>query len=622
LAGRRSHGVDAIRNARLAYGALAVLLLVLAARLASVQVLEHRKFSRLALENQFKIDRVVAPRGIIRDRNGTSLVDNVAEYELHIEPAALRHDRPLLGRLADDFGVDTLAARLRWEAQRARGRGQGSLPVKILDHLTKEQLSLYEQNRERYTGTSLEARGRRRYIHGDFATHVLGYVGEVSPEMVETAAGERAYRLGDVYGRAGIEALCEDQLRGTDGVRRVQVNAAGQELFELADKAEPPVPGHDVELTIDFGLQYTIERELWPRDKAGAAVVLDVQNGEVLAAVSLPGYDLNRFAVGISNAEYEALRADPLTPLFNRYARAGYPPGSTFKIVSTAAALENRTVRRDQLLQPCHGSYRVGNHVWRCWEEKGHGALAMLHGFEQSCDVYYYQIGRALGIDRLAATARRLGLGGPTGFDLPEERGLIPDSEWYDRVLGKRGWTPTVAVNCVIGQGEILVTPLQMARLAAAVANGGRLLEPQIVHRILDANGGVLRVAAPRVERQALAPDEADFLRRCMLQVVVGERGTGHAALPDSILAAGKTGTAQSPGGGEDHAWFVFFAPYDAPQIAGAVIVERSGHGGSIAAPIVRQILSAWFHIPETGPAYWRRIAELRSTLQQGRSAG
>lgn len=622
MAGRRSHGVDATRNARLAYGALAFLLVLLAGRFASLQVLQHRKFARLALENQFKIKRVVAPRGVIRDRNGKSLVDNVAEYELHLEPAALRHDRPLLDRLARDFGVDTLAARARWEAQRARGRGQGSLPVKILDHLTKEQLSLYEQNRERYGGTNLEARGRRRYIYGDFATHVLGYVGEVSPEMVESSAGERAYRLGDVYGRSGVEALCEDELRGLDGARRVQVNAAGQALFELVDKAEPPVPGRDVELTIDFGLQHTIERELWPRDKAGAAVVLDARNGEVLAAVSLPGYDLNRFAVGISNTEYEKLRADPLTPLFNRYARAGYPPGSTFKIVSTAAALEHRTVRRDQFLQPCHGSYRVGNHVWRCWEEKGHGALAMLHGFEQSCDVYYYQIGRSLGIDRLAATARRLGLGGPTGFDLPEERGLIPDSAWYDRVLGKRGWTSTVAVNCVIGQGEILATPLQMARLAAAVANGGRLVEPQIVHRVLDANGGVLRASTPQVERQALAPDEADFLRRCMLQVVAGERGTGHAALPDSILVGGKTGTAQSPGDGEDHAWFVFFAPYDDPQIAGAVIVERSGHGGSVAGPIVRQIISTWFHIPENGPAYWRRIAELRSSVLQGRRTG
>jgi penicillin-binding protein 2 len=615
LAGRLTHA-DESRNARLAYAALAAVLLLLAVRLVAVQLVQHRAFQRLALENQFKIKRVIAPRGVLRDRHGHSLVDNVAEYELWIEAPALRDDHLLLRALARDFGADTLAARARWEAQKARGRGRGTLPVKMLDHLTKEQVSLYEQQRERYPHTELQARGRRRYIYGDFATHVLGYVGEVPPDLVESSSGARAYRLGDVYGRAGVEALCEDDLRGLDGARRVTVNAAGQELFELVDKAEPPAPGHDVELTIDFELQHAIETELWPPDRAGAAVVMDVRTGELLAAVSKPGYDLNRFSVGISNAEYGVLRDDPLTPLFNRYSRAGYPPGSTFKIVSTAAALENRVTTVGRMMPPCHGSYRVGNHVFRCWEEKGHGSLSMLHGFEQSCDVYFYQLARPIGIDRLAATARRLGLGHPTGFALPEERGLIPDSEYYDRALGPRGWTPTVVVNCIIGQGEVLVTPLQMARLAAAVANGGQLLQPQIVHRVVDGNGRVVRVAQPKLEREAIFDaEERDFLRRAMLQVVIGERGTGHAALPESILVAGKTGTAETPGKIEDHAWFVFFAPFDDPQIAGAVIVERAGHGGSVAAPIVRQILSKYFHLPDNGPAYWRRYAEFRGVL-------
>jgi penicillin-binding protein 2 len=621
MAGRLSHA-DETRTARLAYGILALVLFLLAVRLFTVQVLQHRNFQRLALENQFKIKRVVAPRGVIRDRTGKPLVDNVADYELWVQAVALRDDRALLASLARDFGVDTTAARVRWEQQRSKGRGRGTLPVKVLDHLTKEQVSLFEQNRDRYAGAELEPRGRRRYIYSDFATHVLGYVGEVSQDMVDAAAGAKGYRLGDVYGRSGVEALCEDDLRGLDGARRVQVNAAGQELFELVDRAEPPVPGHDVELTIDFDLQHAVETELWPPGKAGAAVVMDVRTGELLLAVSKPGYDLNRFSVGISNVEYEKLRADSLTPLFNRYSRAGYPPGSTFKIVSSAAALENHIVRIDQVLQPCHAAYRIGNHVWKCWEEKGHGPLAMLHGFEQSCDVYYYQIGRQLGIDRLAATARRLGLGHPTGFELPEEAGLVPDSEWYDRTMGKRGWTSTVVINCVIGQGEMLTTPMQMARLAAAVASGGKLFEPRIVHRVLDGNGRVLRTTEPKLERDnVLEPGEAAFLKRAMLEVVIGDRGTGHAALPDSILVAGKTGTAQSPGKKEDHAWFVFFAPYDDPRIAGAVIVENSGHGGSISAPLVRQIISRWFRIPDRGPAYWRRYAELRSAGWPNRGA-
>ena len=367
MAGRLSHA-DEARTTRFAYALLAGMLLLLGGRLFTVQVLQHHKFQRLALENQFKIKRVVAPRGVIRDRTGHSLVDNVADYELYVEATALKSDPRLMGALARDFGADTLAARARWEAQRAKGRGRGTLPVRILDHLTKEQLSVFEQNRSRYAGAALEPRGRRRYIYGDFATHVLGYVGEVSQEMVDTATGDRSYRLGDVYGRAGVEALCEDDLRGLDGARKVVVNAAGQELFEMVDKADPPIAGHDVELTIDFDLQNTIENELWPADRAGAAVVMDVHTGELLAAVSKPGYDLNRFSVGISNAEYEKLRNDPLTPLFNRYSRAGYPPGSTFKIVSSTAAIENHIVGIGQPMQPCHGSYRVGNHTFKCWE--------------------------------------------------------------------------------------------------------------------------------------------------------------------------------------------------------------------------------------------------------------
>lgn len=614
MAGRRSH-VDESRNARLAQAALIGVLVLLAARIFTVQVVEHRKFERLALENQFKIKRVIAPRGIIRDRTGKSLVDNVAEYEVWIDAQALKSDHRLLRALARDFGVDTLAARTRWEAQKARGRGQGSLPVKVLDHLTKEQVSQYEQNLERYSGTEMQPRGRRRYPYSDFATHVLGYVGEVPPELVEKTQGEpRAYRLGDFYGRSGVETLCEEDLRGVDGARRVQVNAGGQELFELVDKAEPPVPGHDVELTVDFDLQQYIETELWPQDRAGAAVVMDVHTGELLAAVSKPGYDLNRFSVGISTGDYEKLRNDPLTPLFNRYSRAGYPPGSTFKIVSSAAALDHRSVRVDQALGACNGGYRVGNRVFKCWEERGHGSLAMLRAFEQSCDVYYYQTARMIGLDNLASTARRLGLGHTTGFDLPEERGLIPDSAYYDRVFGKRGWTSTLVVNCIIGQGEVLVTPLQMARLAAAVANGGRLFKPQIVHRVLDGNGRVLRTAEPQLERDGVfTAEETAFLQRAMLEVVIGPRGTGHAALPESLLVGGKTGTAETPGKIEDHAWFVFYAPWDHPQIAGAIIVERAGHGGSVAAPLARQIISKWFHLPDTGPAYWRRMAELQA---------
>jgi len=593
----------------IAYAIVVAIVAMVLVRLFDVQVLQHHTYERLARENQFRIKRVIAPRGVLRDRTGKSLVDNVAEYQLFVEAAAMDNGA-LLQALARDFGVDTTAARARWQTQRRR---RGHEPVKVLGNLSKAQVSRFEENRTAYPGASLDARGRRRYIFGDFATHVLGYVGEVDQEKVDASSGPRAYRLGDVAGKSGVEALCEDDLRGTDGRRWVQVNASGQELFELVDRAEPPVPGHDVFLSIDYDLQQAIESRFWPADKAGAAVVLDVTTGELLAAVSKPGYDLNRFAVGISTAEYEVLRNDPLTPLFNRYSVAAYPPGSTFKIVSAAALLDHHIVTANQYRPGCPGSYRVGNRVFRCHKEEGHGSLNLLGGFEQSCDVYFYQHARMLGIDRLAETARQLGLGARTGFALPEDDGLIPDTAYYDRALGPRGWTPTVAVNCIIGQGEVLVTPLQLARVAAAVANGGDLVVPQIVDRVVDARGRVVRTASTRFAKENVLADQTlRFLQRAMLQVVVGEHGTGHGALPESLIVCGKTGTAETPGKKEDHAWFVFYAPHDAPRIAGVVIVERAGHGGAVAAPIVRQIVSTYFGFTDQGNAYWRRLPELR----------
>jgi penicillin-binding protein 2 len=276
---------------------------VLTARLFAIQVIEHRKYDQLARENQFRIKRVVAPRGVIRDRNGQSLVDNVAEYQLIVDRVAMRNDS-LLAKLAHDFGVDTTAARARWRTQRDERRGVSG--VKVLGNLSKAQLSRFEENHELYPGAYLEPRGRRRYIYGDFATHVLGYVGEVSQEQVDESVGEKTYRLGDVAGKSGVEALCEEQLRGIDGARRVQVNAAGQELFELVERAEPPIAGDDVYLSIDFELQQAIESQFWPEGRAGAAVVMDVKSGALLAAVSKPGYDLNRFAIGCWNTASRA----------------------------------------------------------------------------------------------------------------------------------------------------------------------------------------------------------------------------------------------------------------------------------------------------------------------------
>ena len=600
---------DEARMARLAYVGAGCILLFLLLRLFIVQVVQHRTYAELARENQFRVNRVIAPRGVLRDRNGLSLVDNVPEYQMFVDRIAVS-DSSLLATLQGDFAVDLEGFAERVSLQQRRGRGH--VPVRILGNLDKAQISRFEENRERYPHAFLEARGRRRYIYHDFATHVLGYVGEVGQEKVDESSGPRAYRLGDLAGRSGVELLHEEALRGLDGRRLVQVNAAGQELFELESKAVRPIPGNDVYLTIDLPLQQAIETEFWPEGRAGAAVVLDVRTGEVLAAVSKPGYDLNKFSIGISNEEYGALRDDPLTPLYNRYAMGAYPPGSTFKIVSTAALLQHHVTSIGSVGEPCWGSFRVGRQVYRCHKEEGHGALPMLEGFARSCDVFYYQYAKDLTIDRLGMTARELGFGYRTGFSLPENAGLIPDTAYYERVLGPRNWTWTVAVNCIIGQGEVLVTPLQMARHVAAIANGGSLLVPQITSRIVDAQGRIVQVASRQVEREHILPEATlKFLQKAMLHVVVSRHGTAKRALPESLLVGGKTGTAETPGKKEDHAWFVFFAPWDDPQIAGAIIVEKAGHGGEVAAPIARRIISKWFNLPDKGMSYWRRMPEL-----------
>jgi penicillin-binding protein 2 len=606
------HGsrADEARVARQAYVAAGVVFLLLFLRLFVVQVIEHRKYAELARENQFRVKRVIAPRGILRDRNGNSLVDNVPEYQMFVDARAV-NDTTLLDLLQHDFDVDLDRFQERIALQSRRGRSH--LPVRILGNLDKAQLSRFEENRERYPGAFLEARGRRRYIYHDFATHVLGYVGEVGQEKVDESTGPRAYRLGDLMGRSGVEELHEDALRGFDGRRLVQVNAAGLELFELESKAVAPTPGNDVYLTIDLPLQQAIETEFWPEGRAGAAVVMDVKTGELLAAVSKPGYDLNRFSIGISNEEYGELRDDPLTPLYNRYAMGTYPPGSTWKIVSSTALLQHGVTRIATVAEPCWGSFRVGRQVYRCHKEQGHGALPMLEGFAQSCDVYYYQYAKQLTIDGLAETARQVGFGARTGFALAESPGLVPDTPYYERTLGPRNWTWTVAVNCIIGQGEVLVTPLQMARLTAAVANGGTLLVPHITRKVVDAQGRILESAVPEIDKETIfAPSTQKFLYNAMLHVVVSRHGTAKRALPESLLVGGKTGTAETPGKKEDHAWFVFFAPWEDPQIAGAIIVEKAGHGGAVAAPIARKIVTKWFGLPDRGMSYWRRMPELQ----------
>lgn len=575
--------------------------LILVSMLFYLQVIRSDLYKKLAFSNRIRIQRVIAPRGLIRDRNGTKLVVNVPVYQICILPEKVRGKDGLLTRACTWLGVDEEKLRSNladWVKRFPDGREMSVVPA-----ADKEQISVLSENRELFPFFKLTLRHRRQYPEGALAAHVLGYVGEVTDDELGTSP---KYHQGDIKGRSGIEFAYESYLKGIDGERLVEISAEGIEIgvidgpegVEGVDGivgSRPPVPGRDIYLTIDIGLQREIER-IFTWDK-GSVVAMDPQTGAILAAVSRPVYDPNMFIGGVSAEEWKGLYEDPANPLFNRTIQATYPPGSTFKIITAYAALDNAIVGRNQRLRPCYGAYRFGNRSFGCWRPEGHGSLSMHDAIVQSCDVYFYQLGEMLTADQFAAAGRLFSLGKKTGIDLPSEAiGIIPDHAYFDRRFGTGKWTKGHLLNYSIGQGEVLATPLQMCTMAAIFANGGKRIQPHVVNQIVDFDGKKTSnyewgaVVLPMIKQPAL-----QLVRSAMQDVVSGERGTGRASAIPAVRAAGKTGTAQNPHG-EDHALFVVYAPADEPDIVLTIVMENAGHGGAMAAPVARQILMYYFH--------------------------
>ncbi|MBI4720624.1 MAG: penicillin-binding protein 2 [Chitinivibrionia bacterium] len=538
-------------------------LFILVVRLFALQIVQYDYYRQYAENNQLQRERIIAPRGLIEDSRGEILVDNVPRFEITIP----------------------------WEREwKKRNAG---LPFPVITNANKVVISAVRENEDLFPKLRVVTKGRRRYRFDNLGAHILGFVGQVTDEELETAS-KRGYQPGDMIGKMGLEGAYDEQLRGVDGQRVVEVNAAGSVMGEVSKLLTPPVPGKTIRLTIRADLQLLLERLLleW---HAGSAVAMNVHTGAILAAASLPQFDPNRFSTGIPQDEWDEMFSSERKPLFNRITQASYPPGSTMKIVTSAAALENRVVARDRVLTCCTGGHRFGNRVFRCWKPEGHGCMNMYNAIVQSCDSYFYKIGESIDIDELASMARSFGLGRKTGIDVAgETAGLIPDRAYYNRRYGKRGWTQGYVLNNVIGQGEVLTSVLQMCRVAAAVANGGRLVRPHLVESI---SGEPVAVQAPEPVR-GLTLQTLAFLRSALAGVVEEGQGTAHGSRTEKIRFAGKTGTAQNPHG-NDHAWFVCYAPVELPEIAMAIIVENAGHGSSVAAPIARDFFLAYF-IPDS----------------------
>jgi len=591
--GRREMRGRNLIQARILRGVILLLFGVLVVDLFILQIVQHDYYKGQSLQNRQVQIRVKAPRGRFLDREGRVLADNVYLADITLPRGAVTEAGPdsTLAKLLRWFSLpqDETLDRLREQKEAGRPR------LTLVANADMPRIATVEERRRELPGARVEARASRRYKHGPQLAHIIGYVGEVRPEEVGDEDDHRAHQPGDTVGREGLEAAWEDELRGESGLFLKEVNAVGRVVGSRDIPLWPVVPGGDIALTVALALQESLMAAMDGRP--GAAVALSLPSGEVLAAVSNPTYDPNLFTRGISSREWNRLLDDPQHPFLNRLVQATYPPGSPYKIVTSLAGLKAEVVGKWTHFEPCWGSYRFGNRNFRCWRRSGHGDLDHAGGLVHSCDVFYYQLGLRLELEQLRDVAHMLGLGQETGSPFAAEvAGNIPDRVWYDEHYGPGRWTRGVLLNNAIGQGEILVTPLQMAVLTARVAVNDSDLVPHFRLGGDDASSSAGRPLP-------LDTGDIEWLRRTMTRVV--DMGTGTRARLEAIEVAGKTGTAQNPHG-EDHAWFVCFAPASAPVVAFVVILEHGGHGGAVAAPVAARWLTdffAWRERSSTGGA-------------------
>ena len=576
----------------------------LAARLVYLQVIDGKKLRHLSEINSIRIQDIDAPRGLILDRNGMTLVENRPSFNLYIIPKDAKPLEVTLERLS--YFLDEPLDELTQKVKGGRRRGPYT-PILISEDMPRDTLAALEVHKFRLPGVVVRVFPRRHYLHDALAAHVLGYMGEISADELQSSSF-RNCKGGDYIGKFGVEKAFEAELRGRRGGRQVEVNAVGQ--VERVLSQVPAQPGLDISLTIDAGLQEKAEQLL--AGHAGALVAVGANNGDILAMASSPSFNPNDFVIGLSQDKWQSLVNNPFRPLENKAFQAEYPPASTYKLVTAIAGLEEGVIDLDTSYY-CPGHYTYGNRTYRCWKRGGHGAMDILSALAQSCDVYFYQVGEALGVDRLAQYAQEFGLGAPTKLNLDREaKGLIPTSQWKLKAKGEP-WQGGETLSIAIGQGFNLVTPLQMAILAATVGNGGTRYKPNIIHAV-HLPGESVRYSEPTVAKQLLLSKETlSLVHQGLWEVVNQKRGTAYAYRLPTVAFSGKTGTAQvvsrvidhTDAGDrvaeipKDHAWFVAYAPSENPVIAVAVIVEHGEHGSSAAAPIAREIIRLHLQLPE-----------------------
>lgn len=572
------------RRIKVLLGVILFIFLVILIRVGWLQIVEGEKFLRLSQTAHLRLIPLANPRGLIVDRNERVIADNTASFSIGVIPESLENPEKTLLKLKSIFpDIDLRKAELKVKKVKNPFR-----PVVLKEGIDISKVTYIEERGEEFPSVVILSQPVRSYPYGKLLSHIVGYLGEVNKNELKNLSF-LGVEAGDLVGKMGIEEVYNSYLQGEKGGRQVEVDVYGRVLKTIFQK--DPLPGDTVYLTIDVNIQKIAREEMG--DRKGVVIIANPYTGEILSMLSLPSFDPNLFARGISNEKWLELSRNPENPLENRAVRGEYPPASTFKIVLVTAALETGKATPFAKFY-CPGYYKIGKRIFKCWKKEGHGWLNLKDALIHSCDVYFYQLGLKLGVKNIIHYARLFGLGKPTGIDLgSEKRGFLPTPEWKEK-LYKEVWYPGDTANLSIGQGYILVTPIQMLGLISAVANGGYLVRPHLVKKIVDKNGNtVFNFTPEKVKKIPISKSTLEFLHEALAGVV--KRGTGWRAANKVVKIAGKTGTAQLAGDKNPHNWFIGYAPADNPKLSIVVLVENKEEEISIAPQIAGRILSRIF---------------------------
>jgi penicillin-binding protein 2 len=560
--------------------------LILSLRLLQLQVLDTALYKQMSEDNRLKILKTPAPRGIIYDRNGTPLVKNIPSFSVSMIYENGRH-----------LDIDALSGFLGMKKEEIREKlhrkdNSPFVPIKLKQGLSFEEIARIEARKSDFPGLFVETDVGREYLFGKVGAHIIGYLGKITTSQTNNPVlgpQLKHFPPDALIGQWGIEALFDERLRGTPGENIIEVDALGREIRIIQERQ--PIKGNDVTTSIDINIQKAVEDSFG--SKAGALVAIKPDTGEILALESLPSFDPNIFSSGIQYEDWKHLIEDKKKPMLNRAIQSQYPPGSTFKIITAVAALEEGVIDLNTKIN-CSGGVNYGKWTFGCWKKGGHGPVDFHRAIVESCDVYFYELGKRLGIDRIYKYATAFGLGRETGIMLApvtERKGLVPNTEWK-KDKKNLSWYLGDTFISAIGQGYVTATPVQMASMTASFVNGGHIYRPSLVSGGGEPKGSV-----------TLKPETVTTIKEALSGVVNAPNGTAQRAKSVIVEIGGKTGTAQVVGKKKgavaekfmDHAWFVAFAPVDNPEIALSVFVEHGGGGGAIAAPIAKKAIEAYF---------------------------